>query len=123
MSEKQNTPQYTLHYIPAKINYNGPTAEFTNNFEEDPELSKTNHITYFRGRKLVGQNINKQETLVPYIQQQNLEDDSKDECIKTKDLINIREIYNYEREGNDSRLNIELSKYNEFVDICNIIHS
>ncbi|CAL9731628.1 hypothetical protein MOUN0_M01772 [Monosporozyma unispora] len=120
---KPNHPIHILHFIPAKINSDCSTTELANElFNETPEEDYT--TIYLRGRKLKGKPV-LVESLIPcLIQKTEIEEqnDSNSTIINNDDILTLTSIINYEREGNEERLDKEHERFHEFMDITNLIH-
>ncbi|CCK69194.1 ribonuclease H2 subunit C family protein KNAG_0C00800 [Huiozyma naganishii CBS 8797] len=108
---------YTVHMVPCKIRYTGPTKELTNNMIIEETNDKYNS-TYITGHKIRGREVDtSQQMLSPYILKDNPETttDEKLSTISSKNASPIQHLINYEREGNESRLVEEMSKLEEFL--------
>lgn len=126
------SPGYTAHFVPCKVRYSGPTEEFARNFQLDSDNhqslrkneaeteSKTSHVTYLRGRKIIGQEFFTPEEYNAFLMKRS--SDASD-ASTLKPVAKISNLINYERDGNEERLNEELSKFNEFIKLVDIIHS
>lgn len=127
--------EYAAHFVPCKIRYTGPTEELVDHFHMDPnndqclrkqEIERAHteepenlQITYLRGRKIVGQNVFKSGVdCQAYMLEKSANDDVTLKC-----SAKITNLMNYERDGNEERLLEELTKFDEFIKICDIIHS
>lgn len=117
-------PSHTLHFIPAKINKDSITSEFKDALIDETPAGEYNTV-YLRGKQLKGKAV-KVEILQPCIIQStepNEENDSNTTIINNANILKLNSIINYEREGNEERLINEHNKFNEFMNITNLIHS
>ncbi|SCW03119.1 LAFE_0G03356g1_1 [Lachancea fermentati] len=117
-------PKYEGHFVPCKSRYTGSTLEFKDNFKEDTEDTSTsssdNVSTYVRGRKLVGKPLNFLESCSMILVEEST--DAEDQTTMKK-VADVSKLINYEREGNESRLEEEMAKFQEFLNLNDIIHS
>lgn len=127
-------PTYAAHLVPCKVRYTGATEEFKDNFRMDlshgESLKKvepdsqhnTSHVTYFRGRKVVGQEILSSSDYDAFLMSTSEASDASETKI-AKPIAKISSVINYERDGNEDRLREEIDKFNEFIELNDIVHS
>lgn len=113
---------YELHMVPCKVRYDGPTEEFVNQLKTDAVHTNASHddkaVTYLRGRKLIGDIINIGDRVAYLVQSK--EDTSGQISIITTSAVS--RIINYEREGNEERLEEELKRFEELHQVNSILH-
>lgn len=122
ISAEQDGTEYTMHLVPCKIRVAGPTAELTTNFDEDLEESKTDGsrvVNYIRGRKLVGKSLSCFQDCDIVLLDQDCEASTGTNFTPSG---RVSSIVNYEREGNEQRLQEEMEKFNEFLQLSETIH-
>ncbi|KAH3899759.1 uncharacterized protein SCDLUD_004047 [Saccharomycodes ludwigii] len=119
---------FSVHLVPCLIDYNGPTQELPGNF--DKEVVKDGEIAYearyLRGHKIIGKKVQMKWNFQPFLidicqvsgEDEDLGSDTA-QCQNIKILGQCREIVNYEREGNESRLNEEMTKFEEYLELMN----
>ena len=130
--------EYTAHFIPCKVRYTGPTSEFVDNFDHhdknDQSLAKEDDATdkkvnfevrYLRGRKLIGRPVMESADTQAFLVKRATEDEnsSGSTSMALQCTAKVRTLINYERDGNDERLLEEMAKFQEHLEIANIIHS
>ncbi|CCF59052.1 hypothetical protein KAFR_0G00190 [Kazachstania africana CBS 2517] len=115
----------SIHLIPARVKYTGPTTEFEDNFKNDPNESES-HVRYLRGKKLLGTDI---LSSIPgrkgyIIEKKNGKADEGQEQEKEAYITSgpLTSVINYEREGNEKRSEDEVSKFQEYISLIDIIH-
>ncbi|CCH58381.1 hypothetical protein TBLA_0A05880 [Henningerozyma blattae CBS 6284] len=120
-------PTEIAHLVPCIIHFNGQSDEIKTNlkFDQEEEKNHTNKfVTYFRGRKLIGQDVlkllNENNKVKAFVMEDttNIQNNKQFHVVSTLDKV-----INYEREGNEDRLDMEMSKLREFIDVTNLIHS
>ncbi|CUS25106.1 LAQU0S27e00232g1_1 [Lachancea quebecensis] len=121
-NSSEDTKLYDMHLVPCKIRATGHTNELANNLEKDTEESADNNsrvVTYIRGRKVVGKSLACLERFQTIL----LEPSSDPETSNAyRETARIGTAFNYEREGNESRLQEELSKFEEYLQLTDVIH-
>ncbi|QLG70207.1 hypothetical protein HG535_0A01450 [Zygotorulaspora mrakii] len=136
--------EYTAHFIPCKVRYNGATEEFVDNFhcdnEDDLTLKRKEDdslngeklcVRHIRGRKIVGKKFlgsDGYQTFLVKTGTREGEDGetgqiSLDTTSKIEPIAKISSMINYERDGNEERLLEELEKFQQFLDVSDVIHS
>ncbi|CEP64394.1 uncharacterized protein LALA0_S11e03092g [Lachancea lanzarotensis] len=125
-SVPENHPltHYELHLVPCKIGTTGPTEELKNGFQEDTaesnkEQSKT--VTYLRGRKIVGKAVTPQKGDYKIVALTSF-GTSDTTTSSYKQTAEISHIYNYEREGNEQRRDDEMDKFQEYLELTDLIN-
>lgn len=125
-------PTYKAHLVPCKIRYSGATSEFQDNFVMDNKhrqcLAKSDadqhcnasQVTYIRGRKIVGREVLNSKDYSAFLMSSSA--DASDE-LTMKPIAQVTHIVNYERDGNEERLDEELTKFNELLEVSEVIHS
>ncbi|SCV03281.1 LANO_0G03202g1_1 [Lachancea nothofagi CBS 11611] len=113
---------YELHLVPCKIGVTGPTKQLEEHFQVDAEESHEEElkvVTYIRGRKIIGKPVPllDDHELVALEPQTSLNGERE-----LKVLAKVSNIYNYEREGNEKRLQEEMLKFEEFLQLAELIH-
>lgn len=115
---------HTLHFIPAKINTDSTTSEF-----KDALIDETpggEYITvYLRGKQLKGKpvELNHLQPCIIQSEESGVADDNDTTVVNNNDILKLKNISNYEREGNEERLVNEHNRFIEFMDITNLIHT
>ncbi|QLQ78797.1 hypothetical protein HG537_0B01450 [Torulaspora globosa] len=127
--DDETLPVYTAHLVPCKVRYSGPTAEFQDNFHMDSEHDKSlrkeveqtdvSHVTYIRGRKIVGRQVFGSNEYRAFLM--NSSSDASDE-LTMKPIATVSEVVNYERDGNESRLQEEITRLDELLELIEVIH-
>ncbi|SCU99449.1 LAME_0G03224g1_1 [Lachancea meyersii CBS 8951] len=122
-SKSGSSAAYELHLVPCKIGITGSTTELSNNFAKDAKESSSSEnkaVTYIRGRKIVGKTVEPlNDTHKIVVVEQLAQSDSSKEYQQAGE---ISQIYNYEREGNEHRLHEEMQKFQEFLELAELIH-
>lgn len=118
----ESSKQYDMHLVPCRIRTTGHTNELANNFKKDAEESAEDNsqvVTYIRGRKIIGKPL----TYLDRFQTVLLEPVQDPETPNTyKETARIGMVFNYEREGNEARLQEEISKFEEHLQLADVIH-
>lgn len=129
---QESLPTYTAHLVPCKVRYTGPTTEFQDNLLMDSEhhrslkkaepeqQSNVSHVTYIRGRKIAGQEVLGSDQYATFLMNSST-DASGDSHMKP--MAKVSNVINYERDGNEDRLQEELEKFNELLELTELIHS
>lgn len=127
MTITHQTKQYIAHLVPTRVQIDSKTSEFKTALNNETPNSEIT-TTYIRGKQIKGKSVHV-ETLTPYIISQGRtkneldeQENNNTETLVISDLIPIQQIINYEREGNEERLQMELSKFNEYLDLTNTIN-
>ncbi|EDO19054.1 hypothetical protein Kpol_2000p18 [Vanderwaltozyma polyspora DSM 70294] len=143
LSSSNSAKEYLGHLVPCKIRYNGPSDEFTDNFNMDNEEmevlnndvadeSKQVYVNYIRGRKIIGQDVLPifGEGSKAFLTENVISSDAtmeeefdNTESINAKPIATLNKLINYERDGNESRLSSELQKFQEYIELNDIIHN
>lgn len=124
-------PAYTAHLVPCKVRYSGPTVEFQDNFHMDSEHDRSlkkdeaeqcavSHVTYVRGRKIVGRQVFGSGEYTAFLM--NRSPDASGE-LTMKQIARVSGIVNYERDGNESRLQEEIGRLEELLELSEVVHS
>lgn len=131
-STESRLPTYTAHLVPCKVRYTGPTEEFRDNFHVDPSHDESlqkaesgakqgaSHVSYLRGRKISGRDILPTKDHAAFLMS-NSSDAS--EAPAYTPVAKLSSVINYERDGNEERLQEEVSKFNELVEFLDLVHS
>lgn len=127
-------PTYSAHLIPCKVRYTGPTDEFKSNFELDASNDEVSgqsekesnqdvsHVTYLRGRKIIGQELLPTKDYAAFLMSTPSESPEAPGTAM-KPVARLSSVTNYEREGNEERLQEEMGKFNDFIELNDIVHS
>lgn len=113
---------YDLHLVPCKIYYTGPNCEFTKQFiiDQDKKVGQDDNFTsYIRGRKIIGKELVLSD--LNYFLVDEVIEESRSHLMLNP-LAKIDKIVNYERNGNEARLDIEMEKFYEFLELNKCIH-
>ncbi|CCE64755.1 hypothetical protein TPHA_0I02540 [Tetrapisispora phaffii CBS 4417] len=129
---------YTAHNVPCKIRYSGPSDEFEDNFIFDEDNTNDMYVNYLRGCKIVGQEINSvfdkevncylmdvtgdMDISESHNDKNGDSDNKKLESISLVPVAKILKVINYERDGNESRLVEEMGKFEESLELNELIH-
>ncbi|SCV00816.1 LAMI_0G07470g1_1 [Lachancea mirantina] len=129
---KNKEPEYEVSLVPCKIRFNGSTTEFQAHFMDDQEdLRKTNDnlVTSIRGRKIIGKKLKffeDSKIVLADVVESTDDDSSNNAACKTKsyqETAVVTQLVNYEREGNESRLEEEMHKFGEYLELVRMIHN
>lgn len=116
---------YQAHFVPCKVRYSGTTQEFKDQFQLDQEemqgtrAGKDEYVTYIRGRKIVGKEITALEGCLATLVEETTDPDGN---TTWQPVASLSKLVNYEREGNEGRLEEEMGKFQEFVELADLIH-
>lgn len=124
------TKKYTAHYIPCKIRYDGESTEFENNFIFDEDEMKernknddhaTMYVNYLRGRKILGKKVVIENSRA-FLMDGKIDTTAADGG--SVDVVaEVSSMINYERDGNESRLQDEMARFQEYLQLSDIVHS
>lgn len=134
----KNDKKEVAHLVPCIIHYSGKVTdvpvseglqfdkeemdklnENSNTEIDDQQKENKKYVTYLRGRKIIGYD------LLPLMKNCNAYLMEEKETIQGSNFENIAQfdkIINYEREGNDIKLNDEHERFKEFLALNNTIH-
>ncbi|CCD22226.1 uncharacterized protein NDAI_0A00680 [Naumovozyma dairenensis CBS 421] len=135
VNKDNNAIKGSLNFVPIKIHMNDKTKEFSNNFivtNTPIQLGNNkqwNRLeTFLRGAKLIGTDISLHDNETLILSQREIQDnDSLSTTCDPKQIYvvdsTIDKMLNFEREGNEQRIEEELNKFYEYIQLNNLLHN